>query len=118
DIVEKDFAEFFFAGNAVDRSDGDARRLQVDQQEADAMLLLGQLAGADQGKDVGALHRLGGPDLLTVDDEFVAVAYRLGTQRGQVGARTWFGVTLCPDMLAGQDAWQVLALLLFGAELD
>ena len=55
--------------------------------------------------------RQGGPYLLAVDDEFVAVTYRAGGQRRQVRTGIGFGISLAPDMLAAERARQIIALL-------
>ena len=39
-VVEEHLAEFLVPGDVADRPDRDARRVQIDQQEADAFLLL------------------------------------------------------------------------------
>src|SRR5690606_9544585 len=56
--------------------------------------------------------------LLTVHHIVITVTYRTGLQRGQVGTGARLGITLTPPVLTGQDARQILALLLFGTELD
>ncbi len=81
------------------------------QQEADAVLLLGALVGAHQHEDPVGVVGERGPDLLAVDDEVVAVEHGLGAQRGEVGAGIGLAVALAPDVLAGEDARQMEALL-------
>ncbi|MNQ80106.1 hypothetical protein D3C85_950720 [compost metagenome] len=79
-ILEEDLAELLLVDNVGDWPDGHARRLQVDQQEADAGLRLDCLVGAHQREDVGGVVGQRGPDLLAVDDEISSIANRLGAQ--------------------------------------
>ena len=60
----------------MDRPHRDARRLHVDQQEGDALLLLGRRVGAHEAEDPVGVLRQGRPGLLAVDDVVVAVALR------------------------------------------
>ncbi len=76
--------------------------------------------GAHQAEDpVGVLPECV-PGFLAVDDVVVAcgVGAPLGSrlQRGKIRAGTRFGVTLTPPVLATDDAWQELLLLLATAE--
>src|SRR5690606_37526956 len=59
--------------------------------------------------------RVAGPDLGAVDDIVVTVPNGAGLQRGQVRTGTGLGISLTPDLLAGQDLRQVLLFLLLGA---
>ncbi|MCY1194126.1 hypothetical protein D9M72_54180 [compost metagenome] len=117
-VLEEDFAELLFVDDIGNGPDGHARRLQVDQQEADAGLRLDGLVGAHQGEDVGGVVRQRGPDLLAVDDVAVAFETGLGSQRGQVRTGVGFRVALAPDVLAREDARQVARLLFRRAVLD
>src|SRR5690606_18776483 len=100
------------------RPDGDAGGLQVDQREADALLLFRVLAGAHQREDMRRLLRVGGPDLLAVDDELVAGTQRCSTPAGQIRAGARLGITLTPDVFAAEDARQEIRLLRGVATLD
>jgi hypothetical protein len=71
--------------------------------------------GAHQGEDPVAEAAQRGPDLLSVDHELVALAHRPGAQRGEVAAGVGLAVALAPDLVAGEDAGEVSALLLRGA---
>src|SRR5690606_40586149 len=74
--------------------------------------------GTHQGEGhVGVLTQ-GGRGLLTGHHIVLTVTYRTGLQRCQGGTGARLGITLTPPVLTGQDARQVLALLLFGTELD
>src|SRR5690348_2942004 len=105
DVVEEHLVDFAPAIHGHDGADGDARRLHVDEQEGDALLLLlGAGIGAHQVEDPIGEMRRGRPDLLAVDDVVVAIAYRLGPERGEVGTGARLGEALAPDMLAREDA--------------
>ena len=58
------------------------------------------------------------PNLLTVDDEVVAVADGLGAERGQVAAGVRLRKSLTPNLLAGENRRQVTFLLLLRAQHD
>src|SRR5262249_9568021 len=84
----------------------------VDEEEADAGLLLGGGVGADQTEDPVGMLRMGRPGLLPVDDE-VALAVVLGTrlERGEVATGVRLRVTLAPDLVARQDLRKEAGLL-------
>src|SRR5215469_7821504 len=57
----------------------------------------------------------GGPNLLPIDDEFVAREFRPRAQRRQVRARPRFGIALAPNLFSIEDFGQVALLLLLSA---
>ena len=116
DVVEPDFVHFVPAVEQLDRAHGDAGRLHVDQQEADAGLRLAFIAGAHQAEDPVAVLAERGPGLLAVDDVLVALALGLGLDRGEVGAGARLAVALAPPHFAARDAGQEALLLLGSAE--
>src|SRR3546814_9947688 len=59
-----------------------------------------------------------GPDLLAVDDPFVAVAHRLRLETGEIRTRAGLAIALAPDMFARQDVRQEAAALLLGPKAD
>src|SRR5882672_2110655 len=76
------------------------------------------LAGADQHEDpVGAMRQCG-PDLLPVHDKRIAVEHGCRPQAGEIRSRIGFGISLAPDVLAGQDTRQIVGFLLFSPVLD
>ena len=87
-----------------------------DEQHADALVLGHIRIGAHKGQQHVGVMRTGGPHLLPVDDELVAVPDGLRAQRRQIGT----GARLThPDRrrhLAAQDRHGPLLLLLVGAE--
>ena len=96
------------AGDQLDRPRLDARLVHVDQQEGDALVLLGLRVGAHQAEAPVGVLRAGGPDLLAVDQPVVALVLALGLQAGEVGAGAGLGVALAPAQLAADDRRQVL----------
>ena len=116
DVFEPDFVDFMFAAQRDDRADGDARRFHVDQQEADAFLLLCVGIGADKEKAPVGMLRHGRPCFLAIDDIVVAVAYGFCAQRSEVGTGAGFRITLTPPVIARQDAGKEAGLLLGRAE--
>src|SRR4029453_1040492 len=71
--------------------------------------------GAHQQLLVVGDLREAGPDLLSGDDQIVAVDHRARRQAGEVGAGTGLGKALTPDDLAAQNFRQVKRLLLLAA---
>ena len=113
--VEEGFTERRLAGDQQDRLGRDALGGHVEQDEADAVVLLRGRIGAHQAEDPVGVVGVGGPDLLTGDDVIVAVAFGAGLQRGEVGAGVGLGVALAPADQAGGDLRQMLGLLFLGA---
>src|SRR5690606_35995653 len=66
---------------------------------------------------VGVLA-VGGPGLLAVDEEVIALVLGGGAERGEVGAGVGLGVALTPRDRANDDAREEALLLLVGAEAD
>ena len=99
-----------------DRATLDAGRFQIDQEEADAFLLLALGGGADEGENPIGMVGVARPDLLAVHHIVVAVRDGPRLQARQVGARARLGIALTPETLAGEDFWQMLRLLRLGAE--
>ena len=83
-----------------------------EQEVADALVLRRICVRARQQHHSLRAVRAGRPDLLAVDDVVVAVLHRARLQRRQVGPGPRLAETLAPEVVAGQDARQVLALLL------
>ena len=117
-VVEEHFVHGMAAVHQDQRAHRDARALHVDQQERDAFLaLLHRRVGAHQAEDPVGVVRVGGPDLLAVDDVLVAIPLGLGLERGQVASRARLGVALAPEVVAVVDARQEALLLRLGAEM-
>ena len=92
-------------------------RLQIEDQAGDAAVLGRIRVGAGiQGappRQVG----LGGPDLVTVDPEYVTVALSAGAQAGEVRSGFRFGHAQRPPFVAAQQGHQQTVDLLGCAEL-
>src|SRR6476619_7143832 len=67
--------------------------------------------GAHQCEHAVGPMRVGGPDLLPVDDVVIPVRHGPRLQGCEVGARAGFGIALRPIVLARTDAWEILVLL-------
>ena len=88
------------------------------EQERDALVLGGVGVGAGEHEDpVGEVPGRG-PDLLPVDHPLVAVEHGPAPEVAEVGAGVGLGVALAPDVLAGEDPREEVALLLVGAPLQ
>ena len=77
-----------------------ARRVALDQQQADAARAL--TAGAHGDREIIGAHARGDEGLLAVDDVVIAVAARLGAQIGDIGAAARLGNRQRGDFLARQ----------------
>src|SRR5437588_3831548 len=62
--------------------------------------------------------RAGGPHLLAVDDEMVALIDGAGAQAGEVGAGPRLGIALAPDLVGAEDPRQMALFLLLGPPVD
>ncbi len=58
------------------------RRLHVDEDKADAFLLLAAIVSAHEAENPVCLMGIGCPDLLTIDDVVITVAHGFGFERG------------------------------------
>ncbi len=111
DVLEEHLVELGVPGDLAERADGDARRVHVDEEVGEPLVLRDARVGAgEQHHPVGDL-REAGPDLLAVDDVVVAVPHGPGLERREVRARVGLGVALAPDLLAGEDLLEVALLL-------
>jgi hypothetical protein len=99
-VLEEDLAELGVVGHLLERADGDAGRLHVDEQQADALVLrrvgLGAAEEEAPVRDVGVAR----PHLLAVHDVLVAAPLRARAEPGEIGARTRLGETLAPELVA------------------
>ena len=118
DVLEKHLVEMPVTVEQDQRAHGDARRLHVDEQIADPVMLGRVGIGAHQQKAPIGEMRARGPHLLPVDDEMVAAIDGARPEAGEVAARAGFGKALAPALLAGKDARQMALFLRLGAALD
>src|SRR3546814_17074841 len=82
------------AGHGPERADFDPRRGHREVQIADPLLLGGVSFGPYQAEDHVRFLGGAGPDLLAVDDEFVALDPAAGLVTGEVRSRTGLGIAL------------------------
>src|SRR5437870_816218 len=98
DVVEEHLIELRLARDLSERSDGDARRLHVHEEEADGLVLGSFCTGPHEEEapvgDVGHAR----PDLLAVDDEVAVVGHRAGLEVREVRARVGLGEALAPEL--------------------
>ena len=114
-VVEEDLVELVAARHVHEGAHGEAGGVHRDHEVGDALVLRDVGVGAGEAEHV--LGHVGerGPDLLAVDDVVVAVADGAGLEGGEVGAGLGLGEALAPHVFAGEDAGDVLLLLLVGA---
>ena len=113
DLVEVQVVAVVHAG---ERSAGHAGGVGGNQQCADPLVFRGVGIGADEGEqDVGVV-RTGRPDLLTVDDEVIAVEHRTCGQARKVGTRARFTHAQRRGDLGAQDGHRPSLFLFVGAE--
>src|SRR6266571_4498161 len=117
-VVEEDLVELVVAGDLLERLHRHPGRVHVEEEVRDA-LVLGRVGvrPREQHHPVGDV-RDGGPHLLAVDDEVLAVLHRARLQRREVAPRVRLGVALTPDLLAREDLRRVPPLLLVRAPGD
>ena len=104
------------AVHGVQRADREALRRGRQDEERDALVLLGIRIRARSDPDVRRHVRQRRPDLLAVDHPLVADLHRAGAQRGEVAAGVGLAVGQREAELAAADAGQVAALLVLAAE--
>ena len=105
------------AAEVAQRPHLDARRVHVDDEQADALVLRHVGIGAHVAEALLGDHGVARPDLLAVDDEVVAVELGAGLQAGEVGARVGLAHADAPDRVAADRRRHEL-LLLVVAELE
>ena len=111
DVVIDHFIGFMQAVYQMDGPYRDARRIQRNQKEGYAKLLLGLIRRAGQQKYPVGHMRLGGPELPAIDDPFVALQLSPRRQAREVRPSTGFRITLCPNVLTREHARQMERLL-------
>ena len=117
-VIEEDLAEAGVAGHVHQRPHRDPRRLHIEHEVADPLVLGGvRVRACEHEHPVGGLGA-GRPDLLSVDHVVVAVALRPRLERSEVRAGARLAEPLAPLRLTREDAAQVLLLLLLSAVDD
>ena len=117
-VVEERLAERRCAGDQPDGPNGDAGLIHAEQEEADAVVLGHVGIRPHKAEDPVGVVGAGGPDLLAIDHEVVALVLRPGTKGGEVRPGTGFRVALAPPDLSPGDAGQVTDLLVLGAVFE
>src|SRR5690606_15141092 len=112
-VVEKDLVDMMPAIDGTNRSDFDARGIQVDQKQRDAFLLARAPRGPCEEVNAIGFMSVRGPDLLAADDVVVAVRYGRRAEGGQIGTGARLGITLAPPVGGIQDARQEAGFLFF-----
>ena len=98
-IVEIHLVEVRTAGHLLDRPDFHPWRLHVQEEEGQALMLRHVGVGAGNDDAPVAIMRAGGPDLLAIDHPVIAILYRAGPQRAEIGPAGRFGEQLAPEFL-------------------
>ncbi len=117
-VVEENFVEAAIAGHLHERTNGDSRRMHVDQNVRNPAMLGRFGICPHQTEHHVRVLRAGGPHFLPVDDKLVADDFRARLQRGQVGACAGLGVSLAPDFFCAENFRQIAFLLFLGAPRD
>jgi hypothetical protein len=76
-LVEENLVEVRIARHLPQRTDGDTRRPEIDDEHRQSLVFRGIRVGAGHAQGVVGLLGAGSPHLLTVDDVFVTVPERL-----------------------------------------
>src|SRR5207245_11221467 len=110
-VVEENLVELGFAGELAQRPYRDPRRLHVDEQEADALVLGGGGVGADEQEAPVGDVRHAGPDLLAVHDEVIAVAHAARLEIREIRTRVRLRESLAPELVGREDLRMVTLML-------
>jgi len=90
-------------------------RSHVDRDERDARVPRRLGVGSHEREDPVGERTVGRPDLLTVDDEILALANRASLETREVAPGVGFGEALGPHVFGREDAPDPTLLLFFGA---
>src|SRR5207253_5573598 len=116
-VLEEDLAELALAGDLAERAHADARRVELHEEEGDAAVAVLRV-GAREDEDPVGPRAEGGPHLLPVQHEVVAVEARRGLERGEVAARARLAEALAPDLVAREHGRDEAAALRLAAVVD
>ena len=116
DVAEEEFAELALAAHLLQPAHLDTGALHINQQDGKAFVL-----GNIGVRPDDELAPIGGPSvavpaLLAVYDEAIAVAFRFGRERREIGTGVGFREALAPNLLGAEDFPEIAFLLCFGAE--
>jgi hypothetical protein len=118
DIIEKRLAEWRPARDQQNGFCRHALRSHVEEDETDAVVLPRRRIGPHQAEDPVGEIGIGGPDLLAVDDEIIAIAFGAGLQRRKIRSGIRLGIALAPANQASRDLGQVFLLLRVGSVFE
>ena len=118
-VGEEDLVELALARDHLDRADLDAGLVHVDEQERDALVLAARRGRCGTSTKMWSARwpadvQIFWP-LITHSSPSSTAAQ---AEVAEVGAGVGLGVALAPGVLAGEDARQVVLLLLVGAPLQ
>ena len=116
--IEEDLVEVSGSGDLTQGPHIHTLATHVEGERRDALMLGGVGIGPGQQISPVGVLAVGGPHLLPVDDELVAIEARAGAQAGQVAAGAGLAEQLAPDVLARADARQEEVFLRSRAALD
>ncbi len=117
-LIEKCLTERGGAADQANRRHRNPRRLHVDQQKTDA-LVLGRLGvGAHQAEHPVRLVGVRSPQFVTIHHEVIAINQGTGSETREIGARARLAVTLAPHHLIAGDAREMPQFLFRSAALE
>src|SRR5208282_4142859 len=114
-VLEEDFVEAAIAGYLGQRPDSNSGAVHVCQQVAQAPVLRRLGIGPNEQDTHVSVMGLGGPHLLPIDEEVIALLDSLSLQRGEIRTGIGFRKPLAPDLAGGKNSRQITTLLLFAA---
>src|SRR5581483_735509 len=118
DVLEEDLVEVSVARHLAEGTDVETRRLHVDQEVADPVVLRLIRLGADEREHPVRLPRTRCPDLLAVDDPGVTLEDGARAERREVAAGAGLAVPLTPADLPEERVPDEEVLLRLGAVLE
>jgi len=114
-LFKEYFVEMFMPVRQDKRTHGNARRLHINQEIANAVVFRRIRIGAHQHENPVRVLRAGGPDLLAIHDKIIAVIHRARLQASEIRASPRLGVSLAPDDVSAQCRLEEAIFLLLRA---
>ena len=118
DVVEEDLTELCVASDLHHRAHLDSGRLQVDDQEGDALVRRDAGIGAGEHAAKARELRPRDPRLLPADEVAAVGLDRRRAEGGKIGPRLRLGEALAPDLLRREDRSHMPPPLGIGAECE
>src|SRR5262249_16476420 len=116
-VLEEDFTELALASDLPQRSHGHAGRVELAEDERDAAVTVLRIRAAKYEDPVGPRSE-GGPHLLSVQHEVIAVDRGGSLERREVAAGPGLAEALAPDLVPGEHRRKEPAALRFAAVVD